>query len=688
MSDLGDAAAGYCRRGWAVLPLRRRDKVPAIRGGCRSASDDEAQAGAWWSACPGDNIGIATGEPSLGLVVIDLDVDDEKGEDGMAVLRAWEREHGELPETVSAVTGRGGCHLYYRCNEPIGCSVNPELGVDVRGEGGFVVAPPSVHPNGRRYEWENHPDEFAVADADEGVYAFIRHVQGRREARERFRLPDAIGDGARNDTLFKYASSLQAQGHDDVYIGLCLERANAERCSPPLSGSEVRAIVESVVGRYEKGAPRREGRPRAFRRLDRNGNPTGAVLHNVVARELIEAHKACHVDGAPAIWDGSRYAGGWDAVNRAIVDLIDDCKMADQREIRHYVHLMAPKVEASPPWLVAFRNGVLDIRTGDFRAMDSSMVITNVIPHDYRPDARSEVVDSFLDRVSCGDAVVRANLEEVVGMAMYRSNDFGQCPVLIGSGSNGKSTYISALRNALGTENVSSLDINVVGKPFQAGRLLGKLANLGDDISNERLSGDVLAVFKKVVTGEWIYTDVKNADGFEFKPYCTLVFSCNEFPSLGDSSEGMLRRLFPIPFEARFSRDDAGYDPRLWEKLRSEPAAERLIALGVEGLRRLVAGNGLTRNGRSDELVGEVRRDNDSVLQWIADRDLAAEWFLGAVIAERYEEYAGWCEGAGLRPFGRSKFTRRVCALFGYASTPEKRSYSDGARTVRVFERA
>ena len=703
LGTLGAAAVECCRRGWAVLPLAARGKVPAIRGGCRAAVADAAQARAWWDVNPSHNLGIATGAVSGGLFAIDLDVDDDAGEDGVGTLRAWEREHGELPLTVTAVTGRGGMHLFYRSDSPVGCSVNKELGVDIRGEGGFVVAAPSVHPNGRAYCWENDPCDFEVAEADSLVMDFLKFAGARRGlggsagggfCGERFRLPDRIGAGGRNDTLFKYASSLQAQGRDDVEIALLVERANAERCRPPLPDSEIRVLVESATGRYEKGEVRAgaagdgdgfSGRGRRFRKADRNGNATGPVLHNVVAKELIEAHRACYVDGAPAIWAGGRYASGWDEVNRATVGLIDDCKMADQKEIRHYVHLKAPRVEASPPWLIAFSNGVLDLRTGGFRPMDSSMVITNVIPHDWDPDARCDVVDRFLDNVSCGDATVRANLEEVVGMCMYRSNDFGQCPVLIGSGSNGKSTYISALRNVLGPENVSSLDINVVGKPFQAGRLLGKLANLGDDISNERLSGDVLAVFKKVVTGEWIYTDVKNSDGFEFKPYCTLVFSCNEFPSLGDSSEGMLRRLFPIPFDARFSRADADYDPRLWDKLRDERAAAYLARLGVEGLRRVMAGNGLTPNGRSDDVVDEVRCENDSVLQWLAEGDLPDGWLDGRVIADAYERYSSWCASSNLRPFGRTRFTRKVNAAGGYTSAVEKREYVGGSRAVRVF---
>ena len=76
-----------------------------------------------------------------------------------------------------------------------------------------------------------------------------------------------------------------------------------------------------------------------------------------------------------------------------------------------------------------------------------------------------------------------------------------------------------------------------------------------------------------IVTGEWIYTEVKNSDGLEFKRYCTMVFSCSEFPSLGDSSEGMLRRLFPISFDAHFAKGDKGYNPRIRETLKTEEAA-------------------------------------------------------------------------------------------------------------------
>lgn len=712
MSDIRDAAIGYASRGWAVFPLRERSKAPAVKGGFKSATDDEDMIGQWYDTYPDHNLGIATGAVSGGLLVIDVDVDPDKGEDGMDFIREWESVHGELPETVTAITGRGGYHFYYRVAGAVPCSVNKELGVDVRCDGGYVVAPPSVHENGCQYQWENHPDDYELADADENVMALVEYLQGPQSepTGQRFSLPKSIGKGSRDDTLFRYACSLQAQGYDDDYISMVVVKANRERCDPPMSDGDVHRIIVSATGRYEKGdrakrggsggrgdgngdgggKSRAGGKPsgkrKSYHKLDSKGNPTGPVKHNELAHDLIDGDfNACIIDGAPAIWNGEHYATGWAEVNRAIINLVDDCKINDQREVRHYVLHMAPEVGASPPWLIGFTNGVLDIRDGAFGPMTEDMVITNIIPHDYDPDAYCKDLDDFLNKVSEGDLDVRANLEEVVGMCMYRSNEFGQCPVLIGIGSNGKSTFILVLRNVLGNRNVSSLDLAVMGRQFQAGRLVGKLANLGDDISNERLSGDVLSVFKKVCTGDWIYTDVKNAEGFEFKPYCTLVFSCNEFPSLGDSSEGMMRRLFPIPFRAHFDKSDPDYDPRIVDKLTTEEAAQYMIHLGVQGLRRVIDTNGLTANAQSAALVDEVRADNDSILQWIDDELLGYSDFDDQVIARMYDRYADWCTSGNQKPFGKKKFSVKVCERYGFASTVTTRKFTGGSKSVRVF---
>ena len=110
--EMGRAALDYSRRRLAVFPLKANKKEPATKHGCKDAAIIDAGDAERW----GDhNIGIATGKPS-GVIVIDIDVDEDSGKDGFAYLREWEREHGELPQTWSVVTPRGGQHYYYAYN--------------------------------------------------------------------------------------------------------------------------------------------------------------------------------------------------------------------------------------------------------------------------------------------------------------------------------------------------------------------------------------------------------------------------------------------------------------------------------------------------------------------------------------------------------------------------------------------
>ena len=114
-----------------VFPVKQ-NKAPYIKGGVNSASDDPAQVRAWWAQWPNANIGIATGNASRGLIVIDLDVDPEKGIDGRESLRAWEAQHGALPATLCSITGRGGNHLLYYSMQRVRNRAGVLPGVDVR----------------------------------------------------------------------------------------------------------------------------------------------------------------------------------------------------------------------------------------------------------------------------------------------------------------------------------------------------------------------------------------------------------------------------------------------------------------------------------------------------------------------------------------------------------------------------
>lgn len=138
-------ALAYAQVGLEVLPLRPRQKTPLTAHGKDDATTDPGQIAAWWNRWPNANIGI---RPPIGLVVID--VDPRNGGDGaLSELSAAQI----LPATWTCRTGSGGRHIWLRHSGPIRGKLC--AGVDLKGNAGYLVVPPSVHPNGARYQWAN-----------------------------------------------------------------------------------------------------------------------------------------------------------------------------------------------------------------------------------------------------------------------------------------------------------------------------------------------------------------------------------------------------------------------------------------------------------------------------------------------------------------------------------------------------
>ena len=668
-AEVADAARLYTSLGWSVFPVRYRTKEPDCPNGFKDAVTDGDAAAEYFGARL-RNVGVATGAASGGLLVIDLD-DHGDGESGMDRLSAWEREHGPLPETCMAETGSGGTHLLYSYDpaaRAVRCSVGRGEweGVDVRADGGYIVAPPSIHPNGRPYAWDAHPEDVPPAVADASVWAFLDAVQGPKGSLEgdRYEIPETIPLGRRNDELARYAGLLRNHGMVEADILAQLRTFNEQKCDPPVPERELAKIARSIGG-YPAGKSERAGYPG-----DGGGQQQREAQHVEMARKAMEEDGACMVDGMPAVRSGPAYEVGWDAVQRAVIARYPMARQTARREVCEYLRLMAPRVEQADARYVAFSNGVLDVETMEFPAVGDVGPIANVVPHRWDPGARSAAVDSVLSRMACGDPVTRNNLEEVLGLCLYRSNRFAICPVLLGTGSNGKSTFIDMIGLLLGASNVSALELAMVGERFMAAELMGKLANLGDDIPTDFVNARSLSVFKKVVSGSEVFSDVKGVTGVSFRPYCTMVFSANEMPRLGDSTEGVMRRMFPIEFNARFTPDDADFDPFIGERLAEEAACERMAVLAVRGLRRVLEMRSMTPNDRSRAMVDAMRTDNDAVLQWMEDTGTTLEDMCGErTTAQVYGGYMDWARESGCKPVSKATFSRRLARMGASTAT-------------------
>lgn len=274
-----DAALAYARRGWAVFPLwgveggrcrcgegcppSRAGKHPIVDRWHAVATTDPAQIAAWWKTWPHANVALVTGR---GFDVLDID----PLHDGEASLQDLLDEYGPLPSTAESLTGGGGRHLLFAV-EPgrAPCSVGKlGAGLDWRGRGGYIVAPPSMHGSGRRYLWEASSDPLDGAEVAT-VPAWLLDLATRRErfgrgwregttgaeglARVR-RVPPAeqLAEGQRNDGLYRLGCGLRARGLDDEELVATLEELNAARCVPPLDASEV-AELAAKVGRRPRG---------------------------------------------------------------------------------------------------------------------------------------------------------------------------------------------------------------------------------------------------------------------------------------------------------------------------------------------------------------------------------------------------------------------------------------------------
>lgn len=249
------------RLGFNPIPIHFREKKAAIswkQYQTQQATLDECKQ---WDARQ-YNVGIATGKVS-GCFVLDLD-----GAEGEATLAELVAQYGDLPTTVSAKTGRGR-HLYFRYPEGVeirnkashAADGNVLQGLDVRGDGGYVVAPPSLHPDGSSYEWTNSPDDMPMADAPDWLVTLFA-TPAKKDALlpEPISKPDAYldsalhgilsdlaqaRDGGRNEALNKAAFAVGQLVLQGLNESQAIRRLEAQAQAIGLEQSEIMPTIES-----------------------------------------------------------------------------------------------------------------------------------------------------------------------------------------------------------------------------------------------------------------------------------------------------------------------------------------------------------------------------------------------------------------------------------------------------------
>ena len=235
-------ALDYAAKGWRIVPIRPGEKRPALNGWQNIATSDPELITEWFTGPYHDHgIGIATG-PETGFFVLDVDITDTKA--GDETLADLEDQHGRLPETLMSITGSGGWHLLF--NYPAGQEIRNDAGrrlgpgLDIRGIGGQIVAPPTIHPNGNAYQWDEGCQ--TIADAPQWLLELLTTPEPAQPPPSLSKPSDTDSVAARYNQQTNWPQLLNADGWT---LAATLPTGETQWTRP---GKDIREGISATVG--------------------------------------------------------------------------------------------------------------------------------------------------------------------------------------------------------------------------------------------------------------------------------------------------------------------------------------------------------------------------------------------------------------------------------------------------------
>lgn len=475
---------------------------------------------------------------------------------------------------------------------------------------------------------------------------------------------DMDAGSGRNQALFNYILTLQSNDFSVEEARETIRIINQYILKEPLSNSELEVILRDDA--FKK--------PVFFKGSN--------FLFDKFATYIKNNNHIIRINGQLHLFKDGVYVPGQEEIEAVMIKHISSLSNAKRSEVLKYLNLLLlENTEMAAPNMIAFRNGIYDLETDSLKPFSPDIVITNRIPWDYNPTAYSELADKTLDKIACHDAEIRTILEECIGSCFYRSNTLGggKAFILTGEGSNGKSTFIAMIQHLLNEENITALDLKELDQKFQNAALFGKLANLGDDISDEFIVN--ASFFKKLVTGERVQVQNKGEKPFEFNNYAKFLFSANNIPRIKDKTGAVLRRLLIVPFDAEFSKNDPDYDSSIKYKLQEPEVMEYLIVLGIKALKSIIEKQGFTESARVQGQLKEYEETNNPIIGFFDEMQIEEFQIENEQSDKVYKRYKEYCLANNFNPMSKAEFSKQLCRKLGMTTKTKK----IGGKVYRIY---
>lgn len=685
-----------------VFPCRANDKKPAIPGGFKNATTDPEAIRAYWRDKPECNVGMATGS----VVVIDLDdhsgifdADGNPCKSGAESLAEWEELNGELPKTLSVKTGKPlGQHLWYSNPEglDINCTSNSTLAIDIRGYGGYVIAPPSVHPNGTEYSFLEDPEAVPLAPIDGQVMKFIEYVKGSESRKGRSASSGAVLEGGRNNAVFREAARLQGAGLSDEAVMDGAKRFNDSSCIPPLPDREVAASVQSAL-RYRKGVS-----PVLSDFFESVGFKSVKITDKELGRLFANAYRGV-LAWVPDCkrwyaYDGAKWdrIGGKERAERLCKEFVDaatlyiaalPCEDRQEGSLKALARYESKNARANllsdaqselvqyseafdaKPYLLNTRNCTIDFGgSGEpvIREHRPEDLLTQVAPVEYDPNAKCPLFVATLSEALEGDADLIAYVQKLFGKVIASDTTDDRFHLLGEQPRTGKTTVTAPLVEMLGNgENGYAKNAqpetfatkqfqNASGTSGDRARLrLAKLVIASEPPAGMELNASVI---KEMTGNDLITARQLYSEEVQFRMRGQLLLLANNFPTINDASVLASNRVCVIPFRRVFTETERKRGLR--ESLRQPGELSGLLNWCIEGVRRYRA-EGFEMPAACADATAEYEARMDVVSVFWGE---CMEPRPGAVVpaSDVFECYQGWCRESCRRPLGRNDFYNRL----------------------------
>lgn len=723
MSDnkMRDAALEYAQAGYAVFPIKARGKTPLIKEWQKRATTDKNKISSWWDKWPQANIAIACGQISRGLIVIDVD----KKSGGLETVADWERENGTLTSCQRSITGSGGFHYFYtsRISDQYTNKAGVYQGVDLRTDGGYIIAPPSLHPGGGVYQWEmdaitdNSPIELS-GTAEQFIEPALKDFDDGMPA-PHYEFPAEIVEGQRNSELYKAACSLLGRGLSETAARAALNAENLEKCSPPLDDAEIEQLFNSAVAFINSDRSRSAGadlsraalasglKPSADKSpldysdielvyvlngmkvsTDRRYNSLSDIAAGALFSSIYGKYLRYNTTARGWYWYNGinwqrdrteraekaaetlsnalyHYAVGQGDAYQKLAGRLQDINKRDKmlRDAQKHNPITSEMLDQKPD-LFNCKCGTYNLKTRKWKDHDPADLLSkcaNVTERDCQYTDFEKVVTQILP-----DKEIRDYFQMVIGLCLSEDTTPAEFYIILGETTrNGKSTLLNAIGAMMG-------DYHLTIAPETLEKA-NRVNSSGPSPDRSRFQGARMihaeeprrgmpldsAFIKAITGGDTMTARQLHQEPVSFRVVGKLVIVTNHLPAVSDTTVFSSERVAVIPFEQRFIGTKRDY--HLQERMRKQEMLNQCFSWACEGNQKYRNAKDFKTNRPAaiTKRVDQYQADSDYIGQFI--KDCIKKDPEGCIRSQEcYHAYKYWCEENNCKPFGPRAFNSEL----------------------------